>query len=985
MMRIACGFALLLLFAGCEGTGSVSSEQPPIAEGVEGAAIGPNTGLLDGPEARTARGPHMSGERIGFGNRKRLALLVGVGKYPHDARPLTYTRNDATELKTTLEELGEFDKIRLLVDDDATEDDRERPLKLSIDRALRELCQEADDPRDAILFFFSGHGLQDEEGRLYLVPSGGTLEQAEFEEYDLPLQLVYKRLNSSRARQKIVLLDCCRAVSSKGPTVPRPKLPQGNGVVTIFSCVPGSESRESASVQHGLFTYQLLCGVRTGAADRDVNGVVSLQEIKQYVSEQLEDRGQTPWWTFSGDEPERICLAHAGQTPPPPFAAEQGVVNADLVTLPGLDGSWWFDLNPWILPDFRRCEATLQVHVVAKPVDGQLVAPPHPFYGADVTQLQQQLRSVFENSYLSNIADPAESAGIRRVLYDLTLPLRSEEDKERTAEAAKALGDSHLCALVQHRLGIPGAEESYSLAVDQYSGTDVQVVDRALLALCRADFGRWYASEGRYREAAKSFLMARGDLQDARLKAPLLEIECFSGEALALRKMGEPYWHMVDACMEQAFAIAEQHLDSHHPLRAYLHERRAWALMDQWRLSEARNDFAEARDLRQHALDTDLAIDREQVEERVFHNAHGLAMVSRFQGDLGQARDSYESLRDRIEASVNRATPRGRRVFLERLANTTERLADSYLLQPTPEPETALLLLSDATRVARQLQGTTVTSGDPESVIARLLCKATIAATLKQDSTTAKRFMHEFEMLDLSDGQMAELRPFTDTIDALQDQYESTEAAADSRVSRLIAALGSHLQPSSAEDGGDVGGNGLRRETFEFLLFLWARLFDSVELSSDQYDITSIVFRLRPADIKDPALLQYLKPYYDLAIKAELEALDSRDPVDFLSSLRSAMTGRPSYSTPRRSQLHFYFFDNQEDGGYAVLYQDGSLEKFKLDYATSEIQQAVDDQKTLPLPTPLEAHLKEMNQKVDGKWYLAGACPFDIPPNVKFE
>lgn len=964
----------------------------------------------------------------------RRAVVVGIAGYDWHNQRLKWCSRDAQDLGRVLIERGGFarEHVHTLLDDEA---DRN-----SIANYVEKICEDAEDG-DTLLFAFSGHGVvhthSDGNSKdLFLVPRKADPRK--------PLQCVSLReiskyLDSSKAPLKVVLLDCCRVeADGKGPLIPHkrlPSLPSGRGIFTLYSCGDRQVSREDDEFQHGLFSHYLIEALNTGRADLpnyggNQDGFVSFLEAKNYVELEVEARikkrfvqygnhKQNP--TISIDDSAGVAVLSKVPVHPPEPPRNPGIpsllpVNADLVTLPSLDGSWWFDEYPWLLPDFRKRNASLGFRVVHEtasrssasgdakrpnstierlvrlvdPIDSSISTSSHALLMPDVSQVQSELHQVFANSYLRDVSrDPAKSSAVRQMLSDLNLPGLTEHAKQATLEAARSLGDPHLLALVQHRLDLPGAEESYNLAIAQYTSAitsrgEDQAVSRALLALCRSDIAHWYFSKSRYREAANSFLMARGDLHDGALNAPLLEIVCFAGEALALRKMGEPFWDMVDERMTQAFAIADQHLGGHHPLRAYLHERRAWALMDQWRLSEAKVDFDKAKTLRQYVLDSGLAVDEEQTKERIFHNEHGLAMVCLFRGDINEARTGYRALREAVDASAEGATPRSRQVYLERLVNTTERLADTHLMQAKPDPEAALLLYKDATRVARNLHGTTVTSGDPNSVVARLLCKMAIAATLAGRSDTAETATEELSKIDLDEGQEAELLLFTNAIGALHSSPQPSETAAR-RTANLASILKSFVNPSDADQGTGERVSGLRRETCEFLLFLWARLFDPQEPASDQADVlpfAPIVFQLRPADIRDAALLRYLKPYYDLAIRVELEALESRDPVDILSHIQLAMTGKPIHTTPQHPELHFYFFDSEGTGGYALLFEKGGLQKYPLEYDVAKVQAAISGQGKLPLPPTLKTRLQESARQTKVKWHFGETCPIEFPPNV---
>jgi hypothetical protein len=81
-----------------------------------------------------------------------------------------------------------------------------------IEEALLEL---ADRRADTLIFYFAGHGLLDEHGDLYLATRKSSTNRPQLR--SLPYRSVRRAITSSRASNRIVLLDCCysgRAISA---------------------------------------------------------------------------------------------------------------------------------------------------------------------------------------------------------------------------------------------------------------------------------------------------------------------------------------------------------------------------------------------------------------------------------------------------------------------------------------------------------------------------------------------------------------------------------------------------------------------------------------------------------------------------------------------------------------------------------------------------------------------------------------------------
>ena len=134
-----------------------------------------------------------------------------------------------------------------------------------------------------------------------------------------------------------------------------------------------------------------------------------------------------------------------------------------------------------------------------------------------------------------------------------------------------------------------------------------------------------------------------------------------------------------------------------HPLAAHIAERYAWSLMDQWKVEEASKQFQAAYHIRltnkedQNPLCRDLSSSTDR---------HGMAMASRYRGNLDAARRTYKTVVDEIKTALADAQrqqgagglptcrkaadrqPAPRRyhpALRERLSNSLERWADCEL------------------------------------------------------------------------------------------------------------------------------------------------------------------------------------------------------------------------------------------------------------------------------------------------------------------
>ena len=134
---------------------------------------------------------------------------------------------------------------------------------------------------------------------------------------------IRQEMADSRAKQIVVLLDCCysgafahdaraRGARATDLTVPF----QGRGHVVITACA-GTELSFERDGQ-GVFTRAVVEGLRTGRADRNGDGVIDTDELHQYVTDRVAEARTRQRPTLSAYRKEGVIrVAWAGRVPPP--------------------------------------------------------------------------------------------------------------------------------------------------------------------------------------------------------------------------------------------------------------------------------------------------------------------------------------------------------------------------------------------------------------------------------------------------------------------------------------------------------------------------------------------------------------------------------------------------------------------------------------------------------------------------------------------
>ncbi|PYO56332.1 MAG: peptidase, partial [Candidatus Rokuibacteriota bacterium] len=106
------------------------------------------------------------------------------------------------------------------------------------------------------------------------------------------------------AEQLVVFLDACYSGAAGGRTfaskrtravrvdeVFLDRLTRSKGRAIITASRASEVSIELPELSHGLFTHYLVQGLR-GAADLDRDGIVSLQEVYQYLEQQVSQKSR---------------------------------------------------------------------------------------------------------------------------------------------------------------------------------------------------------------------------------------------------------------------------------------------------------------------------------------------------------------------------------------------------------------------------------------------------------------------------------------------------------------------------------------------------------------------------------------------------------------------------------------------------------------------------------------------------------------------
>ena len=154
---------------------------------------------------------------------------------------------------------------------------------------------------DVVLFYFAGHGLRDARGDLFLCFRNSRENSLEMTA--LNVKRLRAEFENKLLRRVLVVLDCCYsgaaaqmtrdAVQNKLDEMER-TLDEGKGLYVLSSAGTSETAKEGE--ENGVFTHHLVDGIRSGAADVDGKGEITVQDLANYLAKKVpEDApGQTP-------------------------------------------------------------------------------------------------------------------------------------------------------------------------------------------------------------------------------------------------------------------------------------------------------------------------------------------------------------------------------------------------------------------------------------------------------------------------------------------------------------------------------------------------------------------------------------------------------------------------------------------------------------------------------------------------------------------
>lgn len=223
----------------------------------------------------------------------KFALIIANSDYtdPKLAK-LTAPGKDAEAFATILKapDVSAFDEVSTLINQ--TEPTARRAIaKFFANRK----------PDDLLLLYFSGHGVRDEQGRLFLATT--DTDHTMLDATAIPAEFVTREMDNSRSKREVLILDCCNSGAfaygtkgESGASMGTASAFEGTGYGHVV--LTATDNTQFAwegdqiigdEVPESLFTHFLIKGLE-GEADDNGDSIITVDELYDYAFDQIVNR-----------------------------------------------------------------------------------------------------------------------------------------------------------------------------------------------------------------------------------------------------------------------------------------------------------------------------------------------------------------------------------------------------------------------------------------------------------------------------------------------------------------------------------------------------------------------------------------------------------------------------------------------------------------------------------------------------------------------
>ena len=219
----------------------------------------------------------------------KFALIIANTEYTDPGlAQLTAPGIDAKELARVFDsrDICAFDDVIVLFNENASK------VSETIDYFLSNRT-----PSDLLVLYFSGHGVRDEYGSLYLAVKNTS--RARLRSTAIKSDFIREAMDQSRSKRQVLILDCCNsgafaqgAKAEIGGSVGTASAFEGTGYGRVVLTASDSTQfawegdKVTGDMENSLFTNFLVKGLE-GEADANGDGRVTIDELYDYAYEQI--------------------------------------------------------------------------------------------------------------------------------------------------------------------------------------------------------------------------------------------------------------------------------------------------------------------------------------------------------------------------------------------------------------------------------------------------------------------------------------------------------------------------------------------------------------------------------------------------------------------------------------------------------------------------------------------------------------------------
>jgi len=214
---------------------------------------------------------------------KKTALLIGISEYGESIPPLSSPLHDVEAMERVLKNpnLGNFTEVEKLLN----------PNSEAMKIAILNLFKNAE-KGDLLLFFFSGHGMINDDNHLYLATCNTAKDN--FEATAVDGNFIQAQSRNCYSKRQVLILDACYSgafangwhTKSIGVDIKKQLGAEGRVVMTSSGATQTSFTQKGATLS--LYTQYLVEGIETGAADNDSDGKIHIQELHAYAKAKVQ-------------------------------------------------------------------------------------------------------------------------------------------------------------------------------------------------------------------------------------------------------------------------------------------------------------------------------------------------------------------------------------------------------------------------------------------------------------------------------------------------------------------------------------------------------------------------------------------------------------------------------------------------------------------------------------------------------------------------